>query len=285
MRNALILFKKLTFKANHLHRASARPRRRSSLMLRSTPPALSPRRNVFDGDELDRLELDVSKLSFGKSKSRNGDDLLAGPSDTNKASILSALEAFDLDDDERDDTYDADDVGGAIDIENDEDINVTTETNDEILFKAYKADPGVFNREKSARNGLARARLRLDTGLTDEAIEGWAIMLGRNPKRLRKLESLFSLSSVAQPELPSTHWRRSTTGSEDSDGIELPAAGSITGSRGRISRGGGSAEISPNAKKDLGSRRWKAANKGSRANHNRKDQRAKKMTRGGGQPG
>ena len=256
-------------------------------MLRSTPPVLSTRRNVFDDDELDKLELDVSKLRFGKSRSRNADDLLAAPSDANKAAVLSALEAFDLDDDERDDTYDADDVGGAIDIENDEEIRVTTEKNDEALFKAYKADPKVFNREKSTRNGLARARLRLDTGLTDEAIEGWAIMLERNPKRLQNLDGLFT---SAQPELPSTHWRRSATDSEDSDSAELPATGRITGSRGRSSRGGGrgkdgNVERSPYEKNDLASRRRKEANKSSRANHNRRNQRVQKMMRGGGQPG
>ncbi|OTA24604.1 hypothetical protein BTJ68_10502 [Hortaea werneckii EXF-2000] len=80
---------------------------------RSTPPPapepfVPERRNVFDDDEL--LSADAARLHIGKKAEHKE----SGP--TNKAAILSALAAFDADDDERDDTYDVEDVGGTIDV-------------------------------------------------------------------------------------------------------------------------------------------------------------------------
>ena len=77
---------------------------------------LAPRRNVHDGDALDTLAVSASqlRLSKGRADPTSREHALL-PSAANKAAILAALARFDADDDERDDTYDAADVGGSVD--------------------------------------------------------------------------------------------------------------------------------------------------------------------------
>ncbi|KAJ2893176.1 hypothetical protein MKZ38_008936 [Zalerion maritima] len=269
---------------------SSLPRRRSSLVPRSTPPVLPARHNAFDDDELDRLALDASKLNFGKSNTKTADDLLVEkPASSSKAAILSALAAFDADDDERDDTYDADDVGGTIDANNDEEISTAREGIDEVLFKAHTSDPALFARDAKVRNSYGRSRLRLDTGMTDEAVEGWALMLERNPGRKKKMEAQFGLFSGAQNQLAATHWSgRNESGDSDSEASGSSFRGGRGGHRGRGGRGGRGGGTGGNVsgpgddKKTIDARKRKEANKGQRANHNRRNQRAKKMARGGG---
>ena len=156
---------------------------------RSTPPPsediLPERRNVFDDDELDRLEVDTTRLHIGK---KEDPAIKAQP---NKAAILAALAAFDSDDDERDDTYDVEDVGGTVDTAHPDgepgtSAKVTQEENDTALFTAFKSSPQLSGHTFDIRGGQARQALKSETGMTDEAIEGWAIMLQRDPKRLRK---------------------------------------------------------------------------------------------------
>ena len=253
----------------------------------STPYQLPARRNVFDDDEFDRLAADTSQLHFGKrNPEKTANDVLNEPSTSSgKAAILAALAAFDADEDERDDTYDADDVGGAVDgsVAGDD----VQESNDELLFRAYQENPKVFDRDAATRRGEARARLREETGMTDESIEGWALMLARNPLQKRRLDTRLRLFGGVQSELASTSWRASPAGSgaEDSG----PDAGpSFRGGRGRGpgshggGRGRGGNVAGPTGEKETEqARRRKEANKGSRANHNRRDQRARKMGRGG----
>jgi activating signal cointegrator complex subunit 2 len=255
-----------------------------------TQPELPIRRNVFDDDELDQLAVDASKLHFGRrNPEKTADDVLQDKSNApNKAAILSALAAFDSDDDERDDTYDIADVGGTIDSaapgNNTEEGNTETiDAQDEALFRAYKSTPAVFNRDAEVRRGAARKALKNETGLTDEAIEGWALMLSRDPRNMRRLEAQFSMFSGAQAELAPTSWRANAAGSgpEDSDGDP-----SNRGRGGRVRRGGrgrGRGNVAgPTGEKETEvARQRKEANKGSRANHNRRDQRARKMARGG----
>ncbi|OLN90003.1 CUE domain-containing protein 3 [Colletotrichum chlorophyti] len=274
-------------------------RRASQLAPRPTPPQIPQRHNVFDDDELDRLELDVSKLHFGKkAPEKTADDVLRDRSTApNKAAILSALAAFDSDDDERDDTYDADDVGGTVDNAANEEADGQRDANEETLYKAYQADPNVFDRQATTRRGPARSKLREETGMTDEAIEGWAVMLSRNPGQKRRLEAKYSGAAAftgAQTELLSTAWRASPAGSgaeeSDPDGGTSSSRGGRggrgRGGRGRV-RGGagggrGGSVAGPTGDKDTeAARRRKEASKSSRANHNRRDQRAKKMARGG----
>ncbi|KAK1977493.1 CUE domain-containing protein [Colletotrichum cereale] len=269
-------------------------RRKSQLEPRPTPPQLPQRHNVFDDDELDRLDLDVSKLHFGKkAPEKTADGVLRDRSTApNKAAILSALAAFDSDDDERDDTYDADDVGGTVDNANEE-ADGQKDANEETLYKAFQADPGVFDRQAATRRGQARGKLREDTGMTDEAIEGWAVMLARNPGQKRRLEAKYSGAAAftgAQAEILSTAWRAGEesdpeAGVSSSGGRGGGGYGGGRGGRGRGrgggGRGGGNVAGPTGEKETEAARRRKEASKGSRANHNRRDQRAKKMARGG----
>lgn len=254
----------------------------------STPPLLSTRRNIYDNDDFDNLAIATSKLHFGRrNPTVTAEDILEDRSNApNKAAILSALAAFDSDDDERDDTYDVGDVGGTVDAANPDDSS--EQPHDEALFKAYKSTPKLFGRDAETRRGKQRADLRLETGMTDEAIEGWALMLSRDARQLRRLEAKFSTFRGSQNEIASTAWRASPVGSgtEDSDvdggnrgrgGFRSrPGRGRGGGGRGRGNVAG------PTGDKDTeAARHRKEANKGSRANHNRRDQRAKKMARGG----
>ncbi|KAF1946420.1 hypothetical protein EJ02DRAFT_336348 [Clathrospora elynae] len=268
--------------------------------IQSVPPPrssqhLPERRNVFNDDEFDKLAVDTSRLHMG----RRGQDLTADKmlSDRSKApaksAILAALAAFDADDDEHDDTYDAEDVGASVDTAAPgpgEDIGLQ-DKNEETLFSAYTMSPELFGRESETRRSKPRMALKSETGMTDEAIEGWGIMAGRDPKRLRRLEAKFSTFAGQQRELQSTSWRDSPAGSGDEasgDG-QGGRGGRGRGGRGRargrgrggLGRGGGGVAGPADDKGTQISRQRKEANKGSSANHNRKAQRGKKMARAG----
>jgi activating signal cointegrator complex subunit 2 len=289
---------------------------------RSTPPPPPPtelpiRKNIFDNDidlaELARSDQAPSTTAGAKNALRFGranptltaDDLLSDRSNhtAQKAAIISALAAFDSDDDERDDTYDVADVGGTVDATDEGTDQQQRKSADELdltLLQAYKSNPALFSRDSATRRGQPRASLRRETGLTDEAIEGWAVMLTRDPKRLAKLEDRLALSAapgagMAQPELASTSYRRPkvTGDGEEESGTEGEQRGSMRGrGRGGIGRGrgrgrgGGAGGGGPSGNQNTAaSRQRKEENKASRANHNRRQQRAKKVARAGGMVG
>ncbi|CAD0082503.1 unnamed protein product [Aureobasidium vineae] len=256
---------------------------------RSTPPP--QRRNVFDDDEFDRLEVDASRLHLGRKNAKLTADALledrcAAPA---KSAILSALAAFDSDDDERDDTYDEADVGGYVDSARpDGEESRDTDTgnqgeNEEALFRAWRMDRGVFERTSDVRRSSARAALKSETGMQDEAIEGWAIMLSRDPRRLKRLEARYSAFSGAQPELERTAYRESEA-TEDSDNGAGGRGGRGGGrgrgrggrGRGRGGRGGGNPAGPPSESNTQAARQRKEA-RGS----NRREGRARKMARAG----
>ncbi|RFU80075.1 activating signal cointegrator 1 complex subunit 2 [Trichoderma arundinaceum] len=256
----------------------------------STPPQLPTRRNVFDDDDFDRLAVDVSKISFGKNPEKTADDVLKDKSTApNKAAILSALAALDPDDDERDDTYDAADVGGTVDAGNQEADGVN-DSNEEVLFRAFQGDLRIFARDSETRRSATRGKLRDETGMADEAIEGWAVMLQRNPAQMRRLEAKYAWSGQ-QSQLDRTAWRASPAGSgaeeSDPDGGNSNRGGGrggrARGGRGRGGRGRGGGNVAgPTGEKDTETaRKNKEAHKGARANHHRRDARARKMARGG----
>jgi len=267
---------------------------------RSTPPPpksfIPDRRNTYDdNDDIHALELGTSRLHFGKQNTDVDNDVRP-----NKAAILSALAAFDSDDDERDDTYDVEDVGGTIDSAHDADremdplARARQEDIDMTLFRAYQQSPTLFDRNSDARRGQARTSLKQETGFTDEAIEGWAIMLQREPRRLQRLAQLSSDAfDGRQPELGRTAFRDDNAGGateiEDS-GIPGPARGGDRdqvrgrgrgGYRGRGRGGSGNVAGPAHEPSTANAQRRKEASKSSRANHNRRNQRAKKMARGG----
>ncbi|GKZ21650.1 hypothetical protein AbraIFM66951_002309 [Aspergillus brasiliensis] len=278
---------------------------------RSTPPLPEPtlptRRNIFDND-IDLAELShqstTTSLHHGRrTNTTQADDLLADRTHhaANKAAILSALATFDSDDDERDDTYDIADVGGTIDTTTD-DAKAAAEQQQEAelsLYRTYKSNPALFARDSATRRSQPRASLKRETGMTDEAIEGWAVMLSRDPKRMARLEDKVAFGAggdgggLNQPELPATSYRRPGAGAEEDD--ESSEAGGSSSSRGRgggrgrgrggrgRGRGGGAGQqgdSNPGV-----ARQRKEENKASRANHNRRQQRAKKVARAGGMMG
>lgn len=282
----------------------------------SPPPGIA-RKNIHDNDDFDRLNIPSSNLHKGRANAQlTADDLLADKSShaVSKAAIMSALAAFDSDDDERDDTYDVADVGGTVDAiqsgapdgvegKNREDNQDSGTTPAEIkLYELYQSNPSLFGRDSATRRSQQRIALRKDTGMTDEAIEGWAMMLSRDPKRRSKLERSVAFSAGSgnpnrQADLPPTSYRRpapsEVAGGEGSEAESSGGRGSGRGrGRGRGGRGGGRGRGGPHGgggTETPGSggpssaldKRRKDANKGSRANHNRRDQRAKKMARGG----
>ncbi|KAJ4289930.1 hypothetical protein N0V88_006727 [Collariella sp. IMI 366227] len=96
----------------HLLDDSLPPPRLPRPHLQPHPPIPSPTPQLpppQEEDNLDLLTASSANLHIGKRPH----PLTNTP--TNKAAILSALAAFDSDDDERDDTYDAADVGGTVD--------------------------------------------------------------------------------------------------------------------------------------------------------------------------
>ena len=257
-----------------------------------TPPLLPTCHNIHDNDSFDRLAISASQIHLGpKNTDLTADKLLAtSQPPSQKAAILSALAAFDSDDDERDDTYDVADVGGTVDTTfGDSDADLKQEKNEEALFAAYKTNTNVFSRDAETRRGRARAALKTETGMTDEAIEGWAVMAKRDPKRLQRMERLHEMSGGQQQRaLAGSAWK-ADSGTEETEDSDIPGSGEpdrgggrgrgrVVGGRGR----GGSAGGPSHDPTTQIARQRKDTNKASRANHNRRDQRARKMARGGG---
>ncbi|KAL8788434.1 MAG: hypothetical protein Q9213_001657 [Squamulea squamosa] len=261
----------------------------SHLAPHGTPPLIPRRRNIHDNDAFDRLTVSPSQIHRGRqSSNQTADNIIQDRSSApNKAAILSALAAFDSDDDERDDTYDVEDVGGTVDTAIPGSDEVDADLRDkyeEALFRAYKMSPKAFERDAATRRGKARLSLRSETGMTDEAIEGWALMLGRDPRRLRRLEAKFEVFGGPQRQLDKTSYREGS-GTEESDRGEGSSGRGRGGYRGR-GRGGregvaGNVAGPADEKGTHIARQRKDADKSDRANHNRRNQRAKKMARAG----
>ncbi|KAK4173532.1 hypothetical protein QBC36DRAFT_335629 [Triangularia setosa] len=262
-------------------------RRHSSLVPRPTPPHLSPIIPPTDDEDLALL---TGTLHLGK-KPGTADSLLRDRSTAPaKAAILSALAAFDSDDDERDDTYDAADVGGTVDTSLEDEL--LPDGAEALLYRSYQANPKLFSRD--AKSTPDRVRMRNETGMSDEQVEGWAVMLQRDVNLQKRLQKRYGEWTGEQTEIQRTGW---VAGGEndDTDGDGSgPSRGGFRGGRGGRSggnrgrggrgsgRGGGNQQQQGEGEpQDDAARRRKEANKGSRANHNRRDQRARKMARGG----
>jgi activating signal cointegrator complex subunit 2 len=250
----------------------------------STPP------DYLDnsGDELDSLTVDASKLHIGKANADLTADELLSRGAKNKAAILAALAQFDSDDDEYNDTYDATDVGGTVDNTVDA-VDRPAQGNDAelILFRTWKSDKAAFGRDYGTRHTLTRAKLKQETGWTDEAIEGWALMLGREPNRLRALEKRFADTwQGEQRSIERTAWRAGS-GEDESSGAEGSSrgrgghGGHSRGARGG-SRGGRGAQYNtagPTDERGTQKARQRKEMRGG-GGHNRREGRAKKMARG-----
>jgi activating signal cointegrator complex subunit 2 len=279
---------------------------RLNLSPRPTPPLdpLPERRNIFDNDPLSNLQISASQLHIGKARADyDADNLLSAPPSNAKSAILSALAAFDSDDDERDDTYDVADVGGTVDsVPQDSEADLRDrksaaaagageeEAAEGVLFAAFKANLGVFARNSQTRRSKGREELRkqlLEKGvsMTDEAIEGFAVMLQRDPKRLKRLETRYSATGIGvqQTTLLPTAYRKPAgeTDTEEDTGGEGPAGARGRGGfrgrgRGRGGRGGNAG--GPAGEKDTERARQR---KETRGNQRRREGRARKMARAG----
>ncbi|KIW50516.1 hypothetical protein PV05_09320 [Exophiala xenobiotica] len=259
----------------------------------STPPLPPQRKNVFDGDDFDTLRISASRLHKGRKEVTVG----KGTEDEHtrrKAAIMAALAAFDSDDDERDDTYDVADVGGTVDSTLDTDSRPKSERNleqnphEESLFRAWKDNEGLFARESKIRASPVRQDLKRATGMSDEQLEGWAIMLKKDPKLQDRLEKKYAVSGTFrgnQTALGSTRWQGDTPDdSEEADNSsggrrmgQAQIRGSRTWGRGRGgSTGGPSGEASTQAARK---RKEQGRGRGG-ANHSRREGRARKMGRG-----
>ena len=247
---------------------------------RSTPP-LSERHNVFDNDEFDNLAVHASKLHIGKANQQVTADSMLKSGASNKAAILAALSQFDLDDDERDDTYDDVDVGGTVDNSVDTDRDTAAwDTAERVAYQTWKSSPGTFDRDPVTRGSSARANLKRETGWSDEVIEGWAIMLQREPGRVRTLERRFGEWQGEQSVIKRSAW----TETENEEGTDGEAPAPSHGYRGRGGRGGSSRGVSrggntAGASDDRSTQRARRG-KEVRGNQAKKAGRARKMARG-----
>ncbi|EIM92125.1 uncharacterized protein STEHIDRAFT_143565 [Stereum hirsutum FP-91666 SS1] len=149
-----------------------------------------------------------------------------------------------------------------------------------ILEMAYIRDAKVFERDAATRRGKDRVALRAQTGWDDSQIEGWHIMLERNPKQKEKLLQKYEFTGnhpVSEPpsrsQTPDGQSSRGG-GSRGRGGRGRGGRGGGGGGRGRGGGGGGG-----NEQRD---RAWKDKNKASRGNHDRKRGHDKKMSRAGG---
>ncbi|KAH9478377.1 CUE domain-containing protein 3 [Psilocybe cubensis] len=265
------------------------------------------RRNVFDDDVLDLTQLRFGKKSAGDEILRDRTFI-----EDMKADILRRAEAISDDEEEEGlDSFGkplpvaanskgkgkAIDSSGAIDLGPDEDeedvigLRVAgdgedsdnseaeddeqeeEQTPESIIEQAYLRDPKVFERDAATRRSKARMDLKTQTGWADEQIEGWKVMLDRNPGRKDKLAEKYAFRG-------------------NEKGLDVRPGGSDGGrgrggprGRGRGRGGGGRGGRSgAGGESSAKERAWKDKNKASRANHNRKRGHDKKMARAGAGP-
>ncbi|KAF9183821.1 hypothetical protein BGZ51_003731 [Haplosporangium sp. Z 767] len=166
---------------------------------------LSTRRNIFDGDAFDVFSgnvVDKSKVSRGKTGPKDAAVVLDDKTFVaqHKSAILQAVDT--MYDDEYDDTYDSMGLNSTgADFKLVDDVNLNTDEgvtknntgraqmidpsveHEEALINIYMGQKEVFNRSAEARRSKKRQELRNLTKMSDEQLEGWAIMFGRNPRK------------------------------------------------------------------------------------------------------
>ncbi|KAI8636129.1 hypothetical protein BD408DRAFT_487096 [Parasitella parasitica] len=176
---------------------------------------LKSRRNVYDNDEFDvfnRRIVDASKVHVGKKDKGNADSLLDDKSfiQSEKKNVLQRV--VDMYDDDYDDTYDDindagvpstsenGDGGAALDIvrTKQEAVDLGIE-NESLLVHSFVDNPEIFARSSADRKSTKRAELRKRTGMSDEQLEGWAIMFKRNPRKDRILDRYMLFDGNQDP--------------------------------------------------------------------------------------
>nr|VWO95323.1 Cytochrome P450 monooxygenase CYP52X1 [Ganoderma boninense] len=145
-----------------------------------------------------------------------------------------------------------------------------------ILELAYIQDPKAFERDGQTRRSKVRADLKAQTGWGDEQIEGWKIMLERDPKRKEKMLAKHEFTGN-KPTLnaPVAEGSQAASRGGASHGPRGRGRGRGRGGRGGGGGGGGGDETARD-------RAWKDKNKARRGNHDRKRGHDKKMAKVGG---
>ncbi|KAI0760456.1 hypothetical protein C8Q74DRAFT_1208567 [Fomes fomentarius] len=278
------------------------------------------RRNVFD-DEV----MDLSKVKIGKSSDdahtvledrtfieqmkadilRRAEEISDSEDEDEEAALgkgKGKVQAYEeeLDDEdgvrvrdghaseEDEEETDAEDSGGI-------DVRLQTPLNPEtILELAYIRDPKLFDRDAQTRRSKARADLKTQTGMGDEQIEGWKIMLERDPKKKERMFAKHEFTGNKPLNAPIAESSQSGARGDGGagGGGRGPSRGRGRGrgrgggGRGRGGgrggsqhEGGGGGGGSSDAARD---RAWKDKDKARRANHDRKRGHDKKMARVGG---
>ncbi|KAI9458628.1 hypothetical protein BJY52DRAFT_1149560 [Lactarius psammicola] len=154
-----------------------------------------------------------------------------------------------------------------------------------ILEYAYMANPKVFERDAATRRSKERAVLRAQTGWVDEQIEGFKIMLDRNPKIKDKVFQKHEFSGnkpLAGPVSSGPSSRSRTPDPQHARGRGGGGGGGERGGRSR-GRGGGRGRGRGSGGGDKAKdHAWKGKNKARQANHDRKRGHDKKMSKVGG---
>ncbi|KAJ7640874.1 hypothetical protein DFH06DRAFT_624421 [Mycena polygramma] len=234
------------------------------------------RRNVYDDEAMDLAQVRVGK------KADENESVLKDRTfiEQMKADILRMAEQISDDEEEADEGEGKD---GDLDLDQnrvrvagdgedsdreEEEEALSPET---ICELAYIRDPKLFERDAQTRRGKPRADLKAQTGWSDEQLEGWKIMLERNPKKdriLQKHEFAGNQNQIAPGE--------SSRGGPSRGGRGRGGRGGRGNGRGRGGGGGGGDDATARE------RAWKDKSKASRGNHNRKRGHDKKMARAGG---
>ncbi|KDQ13293.1 hypothetical protein BOTBODRAFT_33626 [Botryobasidium botryosum FD-172 SS1] len=277
----------------------------------SPPPAVSlleSRKNAFDDDPLDFSRLTRGKRPENPSAIVQDKSYLAEL----KANILRRVEEQQLSEEEEEkeranaleeDLDDAFPALPTVKVSNDGEESDDSDPDDHegeaeapkqsvdtILELAYIKDPKIFDRDAATRRSKTRADLKAQTSWSDEQLEGWRIMLDRNPKKDKILQK-HEFSGNRPLETPESgrpesrgagpsHASRGRGGHGRGGG-----GGGGGGGRGRGrggNQGGGSGAEGGEGGSSAHDRAWKDKNKARNANHNRKRGHEKKMARGGG---
>ncbi|KAJ3240728.1 hypothetical protein HDU81_002919 [Chytriomyces hyalinus] len=135
---------------------------------------------------------------------------------------------------------------------------------------ALAVGSGKFVLEGSARKGVARQRLKARLGWSDEMIEGWYKMYLRDPRQQRRMaEQNEFRGNRREDPVPQNKNRvenedsNESSGSDEEENETKNGGVNPSGRGGRGARGGG-----------------RGGSRGGRGNHSRRNQHAKKMSRG-----
>ncbi|KAL0565159.1 hypothetical protein V5O48_016870 [Marasmius crinis-equi] len=251
------------------------------------------RRNVFDDEEMD-----LSKVTLAKQKGTDttSASFFSSSNDPElallKADILRRVEEFSDSEEEEsasapvasaafDDESEGllnsnikvsgdgeEDGSGSEDDEEAEDTHEEVQTPETILERAYIQDPKLFERDAATRRGKGREDLKNRTGWKDEQIEGWKIMLERDPRRKQALVQKYEF------ERPQNHL--SPVPGPSNTHQSHPRGGRGGGGRGRGRGGNRGGRGGGGGNNDARDRARKEKNKSARATRGR-DKKVERM--------